>query len=72
MKRISAEELLAQNPQADPDKLREGQALNERLKAAGLEGARYALATPLTDKRSRVRTAEKDKAPHRHSMMRRH
>lgn len=72
MKRISAEELLAQNPQADPARLKEGQALAERLKAAGLEGARYGLATPLTDKRSRARSVEKARAAHTHWMMRRH
>ncbi len=72
VKRISAEELLKQNPEVDPEMLREGLALAERLKAAGFEGARYRLATPLTGRRVSGRTSETAKPSHAHWLVRRH
>lgn len=71
MKRVSAEELLAQNPGVDPEALRQAQHLADRLKAAGFEGARYGLATPLTGKRHRDRSPDQQNGRHSH-LVRRH
>lgn len=75
MKRISAEELLAMNPDIDPEELEAIQRMAERLKEAGFEGARYRLATPLTGKYHsdhRPGSTRGRLQPHAHSLMRRH
>lgn len=71
MKRISAEELLAQNPQVDPAQLEAAQQLADRLREAGFQGVRYRLATPLTGRRPAVRPPDKEKGRHAH-LTRRH
>ena len=71
MKRISAEELLARNPNVDPETLKEAQQLSDRLKESGFEGARYKLATPLTGKRHSDRATDKERG-HAHHLSRRH
>ena len=76
MKRVSADELLAQNPDVDPENFEESQRLSERLKEAGFERARYGLATPLTGKRHKDRGPDKGNGRHAerhaHNLIRRH
>lgn len=57
MKKMTFEELLALSPGTDPDDLTAGQDLADRLKAAGLEGSRYILATPQTGRFRRIHPA---------------
>ena len=52
MKRLSAKELLAENPQIATDDVETAQRMLDELRAGGLEKARYRLATPLTGHRS--------------------
>lgn len=72
MKRPTIEELLAQNPDVDPNELKEAQQLADRLKDSGFEGARYRLATPLTGRRARDRSPDQIRERHSHSLVRRH
>lgn len=48
MKRLSAKELLAENPNATADDLEITEELLAKLRAAGLDRPRYRLASPLT------------------------
>lgn len=76
MKRLSPEEIIALKPNADPGKIRDAEQLAERLKEAGLEGAKYRLATPMTGRqRPATHTGGSGKheaGSHRHVLGRRH
>jgi hypothetical protein len=65
MKRLSARELLAENPQVSPKDVEAAQRLQEQLKETGLDRARYRLATPLTGRR-RSDTSAHTANPHSH------
>lgn len=45
-KKIDIEDILKQNPQVDPSKLKEGIELSEKLKEMGFTRKGYDLATP--------------------------
>jgi hypothetical protein len=72
MKAPSRDELLKQNPQIDPKRLDDAVRLATQLRNAGVQGARYALATPATGRRQVVTPSRKTLGPHSHSLVRRH
>lgn len=67
VKRISAKELLADDPKATND-IEVAQELLAKLREAGLDRPRYRLASPLTGRRR----ASFHKRPETHSHTRRH
>jgi len=66
-------ELLKRTPGVDANLLRESQRLGQRLKESGFKGARYRLASPMTDKSGKaLPPSDAPVDQHAHHRTRRH